>query len=154
MMMNSSSGSNSKTKTIIMARIMDIMIITNIKMINLIINTITQAMFHKIANSLNPKLNKLILNQIFLAIHQNMTQNKKSLQLSNQLKNLFNQTFQMNTKKIINFNLMKISFLKCLRKKILNKNHLIILNQYQRNKMNNSQTYFSINSNHRKINNL
>jgi hypothetical protein len=92
-MMNSSSGSNSKTKTIIMARIMDIMIITNIKMINLIINTITQAMFHKIANSLNPKLNKLILNQIFLAIHQNMTQNKKSLQLSNQLKNLFNQTF-------------------------------------------------------------
>ena len=87
-MMNSSSGSNSKisskTKIIIMARIMDIMIITNIKMNILIINTITQVMLDKIANSLNPKLNKLMLNQIFLAIHQNMSQNKKSLLLSNQ----------------------------------------------------------------------
>ena len=63
---------------------MDIMIITNFKMNILIINTITQVMLHKIANSLNPKLNKLMLNQIFLAIHQNMSQNKKSLLLSNQ----------------------------------------------------------------------
>ena len=101
MMMNSSSGSNNKmsnnTIIIIMERTMDIMITINIKRINQIIITIRQIIFHQIYNSLNQKLNKRTINQIFQVF-------QPSIQLSNLFKNLLNQKLQMYTKKIINFN--------------------------------------------------
>ena len=150
-MMNSSSGSNNKMSNnkiiIIMARIMDTMITIKIKRINQIIITIRQIIFHQIYNSLNQKLIKCTINQIFQVF-------QPSIQLSSLFKNLLNQKLQMYTKKIINFNLMKISFLKCLCKKILNKNHLIILNHIKKIKMNNLKICFNINRNHKKINYL
>lgn len=101
MMMNSSSGSNNKmsnnTIIIIMERTMDIMITINIKRINQIIITIRQIIFHQIYNSLNKKLNKRTINQIFQVL-------QPSIQLFSLFKNLLNQKLQMYTKKIINFN--------------------------------------------------
>jgi hypothetical protein len=67
-----------------MERTMDIMITINIKRINQIIITIRQIIFHQIYNSLNQKLNKRTINQIFQVF-------QPSIQLSNLFKNLLNQ---------------------------------------------------------------